>query len=291
MNEQFLTCREAGEMLRVSESTIKRLANTGQLQSYRTPGGHRRILRQSITEWILKSNSERSARALSTSEGSVDETTADSLAKAASPADLLDQILSDNYGEAFHHLECFRLQLGVTAVLDQVLSPLMEEVGVRWAAGTMSVFQEHLVTDRVREYLHQLGAKLPKNEAAVFKAVGSAPEGDLSDLASKCIELCFRELGWFAKSFGANLPATELVKGALEIQANVVWVSYSHAPEESQLKRDNAILREQLPPHVRLVVGGSGLIGRYRKWISFDFAGDTLLHLRNYVMRHPLPQS
>ncbi len=284
MNEQFLTCREAGEMLRVSESTIKRLANTGQLQSYRTPGGHRRILRQSISQWILKNNGEGGANDLSP-----DEMVAESLATLVSPAELLEQMLRDNYVEAFHQLECFRLRQGVTAVLDQLLSPTMEEVGVRWAAGTMSVFQEHLITDRVREYLHQLGAKLPKNESAVRKAVGSAPAGDLSDLASKCIELCFRELGWFAKSFGANLPASELANGALEIQADVVWVSYSHPPEESQLIRDNMLLRERLPPHVRLIVGGGGLMSRYRKLICFDFAGDTLLHLRNYVLRHPFP--
>jgi len=44
----FVTLREAAKVLRVSESTVRRLFDEGRLTGGRTPGGHRRIDSKSL---------------------------------------------------------------------------------------------------------------------------------------------------------------------------------------------------------------------------------------------------
>lgn len=46
--QTWLTLRAASELLGVSESTIRRWADAGEIRSYRTGGGHRRILEEDL---------------------------------------------------------------------------------------------------------------------------------------------------------------------------------------------------------------------------------------------------
>lgn len=43
VDENTYSTRQAAEVLDLSQSTVQRMADTGQLPSYRTPGGFRRI--------------------------------------------------------------------------------------------------------------------------------------------------------------------------------------------------------------------------------------------------------
>ncbi|MDI6703061.1 MAG: helix-turn-helix domain-containing protein [bacterium] len=52
--DRMLTVAEAGELLGVSKTTIRRLANSGKLRSYRVgPGKHRRFRKRDVIQ-ILK---------------------------------------------------------------------------------------------------------------------------------------------------------------------------------------------------------------------------------------------
>jgi excisionase family DNA binding protein len=48
--EDHYSIREAAEILKVSESTIRRLFDEGRLEGHRSPGGHRRILKESVSK-------------------------------------------------------------------------------------------------------------------------------------------------------------------------------------------------------------------------------------------------
>ena len=49
---RWLTLGAASELLGVSESTIRRWADAGEIRSYRTSGGHRRILEEDVRQII-----------------------------------------------------------------------------------------------------------------------------------------------------------------------------------------------------------------------------------------------
>jgi excisionase family DNA binding protein len=275
MNEQFLSCREAGDILRISESTVKRLANRGQLKSYRTPGGHRRILRQSVTDWLIKQQVPAPSSTVETKNEP----------QPIAPGHVLEQLLKDDYWQGFQLIDAFHNGRDVATVLDELICPMLVEVGRRWRDGYLSVAQEHWISDRVREYLLQLGSAIPRNDSGQRRAIGSSPQYDLSDIASKCVELCFRDAGWNARSLGANLPASDLAEAAIEFEAQIVWVSYTHTQDQQRLVDENRTLRSLLPSDVRLVIGGRAMSSEVRRFMDFDFAGDTMSHLRRFALR------
>ena len=50
--QSWLTLGAASELLGVSESTIRRWADAGDIRSFRTPGGHRRILEVDLQQFV-----------------------------------------------------------------------------------------------------------------------------------------------------------------------------------------------------------------------------------------------
>ena len=58
MTEQLFTTEDLSNMLQVSKSTIKRWAEDGKLQCFRTPGGHRKFNQKNIQEFISRYNYE-----------------------------------------------------------------------------------------------------------------------------------------------------------------------------------------------------------------------------------------
>ena len=52
--KEILTTWEAGRYCRVSPYTVRHWINTGQLEAYTTPGGHRRILRKNLDDFLRR---------------------------------------------------------------------------------------------------------------------------------------------------------------------------------------------------------------------------------------------
>ena len=55
--QNWLTLGAASGMLGVSESTIRRWADAGDIRSFRTPGGHRRILEDDLKQFMASAPS------------------------------------------------------------------------------------------------------------------------------------------------------------------------------------------------------------------------------------------
>lgn len=54
-NEGLLTTIEAARMTGMAVRSIQLMADRGELEVWKTPGGHRRILRDSIDQWLVQS--------------------------------------------------------------------------------------------------------------------------------------------------------------------------------------------------------------------------------------------
>ncbi|WP_152833991.1 response regulator [Hydrogenovibrio sp. JE_KL2] len=60
---EYITTTEACEIIGVSKTVVKRLADEGILKTWKTPGGHRRLLRSSINDYIQEFNKPSSNEA------------------------------------------------------------------------------------------------------------------------------------------------------------------------------------------------------------------------------------
>jgi MerR family transcriptional regulator, light-induced transcriptional regulator len=161
-----------------------------------------------------------------------------------------------------------------TAV-DEVLSPLLEQVGEGWAAGELSIGQEHLVSGIVRAHLERrlTDARGPIRGVAVLAC---AP-GERHELGLLMLALLLRADGWQVRYLGADTPIEDAARLAEEVSAALVCVSASVATALPAL--GSSLERSDLPHGTRLVLGGRAVTEK----IASSFGAETAPDIRSAV--------
>lgn len=137
-------------------------------------------------------------------------------------------------------------------VLEDVVLPLLRELGDGWSRGEVSVAQEHFASNLVRGRL--LGLARGWDRGAGPRAVLACPPGERHDLGLLAFGLALREHGWRITFLGADTPAETLVEtvNALEPRA-VVLASVEQERLEAIAADLDAVSRV-----TALWVGGAG---------------------------------
>ncbi len=146
-------------------------------------------------------------------------------------------------------------------VVNTVLVPLVREVGERWHRGEVSIAQEHMVTDIVRRLIISVSRGYLRND--------NGPCLVLATMSGERHELGILMCSWLAATrrfrthyLGADCPAEEIARFALEVEARAVLVSLV-MPEN------------QVPALTQLKSLCDALRGRCEVWVG-GFAARTL---------------
>ena len=184
---KYLTTRQLARLWLVSEATIKRWADTGQLPSSRTVGGHRRF---PVSE-VMRFQADRGLGAAAASATSAPQATLTADASAG-PLDLSET--ARQFFEAVtrgHAVEATALlleahMLGATLarLFDEVVAPSMRRVGDRWHADEMSVADEHLATSTATRAVESMAATNRLPGASGTEAVCCATEEEQHTLVT-----------------------------------------------------------------------------------------------------------
>jgi excisionase family DNA binding protein len=232
--DDLLSTVEVGRLAGVGPTAVKRWADQGLLPCVKTAGGHRRFHRGEVE------------RFLHAARGS----------GATAFVDLLLQ--TDGLGvEA--RLLTERSRLGSWLRVVELLGDALADMGLRWRAGTVTVVQEHLASERLSRALARIGDALPVAPGAP-RCMLACAEGDRHALGLSLIEVALREAGWCTLWAGQDTPAADLAEVARRGEAEMIAVSASAASSEPEaLLRQAEILGAACEPSgVALVLGGSG---------------------------------
>jgi methanogenic corrinoid protein MtbC1 len=136
----------------------------------------------------------------------------------------------------------------------QVLTPALIDVGERWAAGTVSVAQEHLASSTVRAALQKL---LSDQRADVRgTAVLACAPGERHEIGLLMLAVLLRSEGWQVAYLGADTPFADSVALADRLDATALCFSAASKQSADALERELAAA----PPRESLtvIVGGRG---------------------------------
>ena len=140
-------------------------------------------------------------------------------------------------------------------VVHSVLVPLLREVGERWHRGEVSIAQEHRVTDIVRRLIISVSRGYLRND--------QGPCLVLATLSGERHELGILMCSWLAATrrfrthyLGADCPAEELARFALEVEARAVLVSLVMPENEVPALEQLATLADALRGRCEVWVGG-----------------------------------
>lgn len=124
----------------------------------------------------------------------------------------------------------------VTTLCDQLIAPVLYEVGEGWARGNIEIYQEHRACEILNRILYDLRSVLAPPPRTAPVAIGGTPPGDNYRLATLMVELVLVDLGWNAISLGNSLPFTTMAAAAHHHEPDLFWLSMSHVADSDVVR-------------------------------------------------------
>ena len=240
------TSAEAARLFRVGVSSIKRWTDEGELESIRTPGGHRRCTLPALYRFA-------SIRGLATDLLPPLEQ-AEMFEDIPPPADItLFEALAAGDAESVRKLVTPHVETLVqrTSFLDRVIGDALREIGKRWQRGELSVDEEHRASHIVADAIDRLR---PRTTRDASLAILACPPAEAHDLPLRLVRLVLEWSGWRTEFLGAELPWPD-AKHAVERTSPRI-VAFSSRSSEPFHHDDFAALVEQCASHHAVVVTG-----------------------------------
>lgn len=156
--------------------------------------------------------------------------------------------------EAFHLASTFPIR----RVIDDLLLPILVEVGDGWHEGSITIAQEHFTSAFVREQLitllHRLESGPPGGPIAL--CAGFPGESHEIPLLAISVKLALR--GWRIVYLGANLPIEEIGGLLLQRDVDLICQSLVTVREPDAVRVHATQLLRLAPSHTRIALGGPG---------------------------------
>ncbi len=149
------------------------------------------------------------------------------------------------------------LRLPSEQMLDHVLGPLLQAIGIGWYQGRFPPANGHLATTIVRRVLTWMTDYPTVRDDAPGIVVGT-PARQMHDLGAMLVATAAAGSGWRVTYLGASLPAQELVRAAQLARADTVALSIVHPTDDIGVAHDLRELRASLPAQTAIIVGGAG---------------------------------
>lgn len=271
-SESLLSPKKAAKILGVSESSMKRWCDAGQLEILRTSGGHRRISIATLLEFARGQGHQIANPDL------IDLPPLTDIAGASegpSLSELLTNHLSEGNEKAVRSLVFSSWMTGKSLgkLFDSVIAPAFSAIGHKWEAGELQVYEERracLMMERAFADLRRLVGE-PKDTAPL--AIGCTLEGDPYTLPTSMCELTLREFGWRTENLGSWEPVESLVAAIETLKPRLFWLSVSAKfDEELLIVALKQISRSTDKHNCALIIGGRSLVDAELR-DKLDFSG------------------
>jgi MerR family transcriptional regulator, light-induced transcriptional regulator len=249
------------------------------LEPARSEGGFR--LYSDLDEQRVRSMTASIGRGLSASEAAKEVLAGGSpsvMPPAAAPAPVVDELrieiqaaLDAMDTDAAHAVLDRALgALSVHAVLSDLVLPFLRELGDRWAAGEISVAQEHFASSLIRGRLMGIARDWGSGNGPV--AVLACPPGEAHELGLIVFGIELARRGWRITYLGADTPVSTMVEAARAARPALVVLAVT----DVEAARAHASEVRSLAAEAPLALGGSVLPEDARLFDARVLDGDPL---------------
>ncbi|HKO46794.1 MAG TPA: MerR family transcriptional regulator [Polyangiaceae bacterium] len=175
--------------------------------------------------------------------------------------------------------------LGPKQFLTDVAAPLLEQVGIAWAAGRLAVRHEHLISEVLSTKLRSLLSAYDDRSSSPIVLLATLSD-EQHGLGLDMVALYLALEGATPRLLGVNTPPDQIAEAAIALSADVVGVSISEAADlpltEAHLRR----VVSSLPNRIELWVGGKNArklnsrSPRIRQVITWQDVDEAVARLR-----------
>ena len=152
-------------------------------------------------------------------------------------------LLTEGDLAAMQTLDRLAVSLPLERIVNEVLHPVMSEIGDRWAEGSLSVSQEHAATWLVSAWLSAQVRLMPPplRNGLVITA---APQGERHELGLVMFGAFLRRQGVRVLHLGSDMPPHDLAHMIVERGGDVVVLAISTALAQAGLRETVEQLRK-----------------------------------------------
>ncbi len=285
-DERTYSTRELAQMWNLSESTIKRWADAGQLHCQRTPGGHRRFQVQDIRDFQTKHRFEGTGLLTFAPWEDPDIEVNVNQKKLDKVRDSILYLAIQNQSVRIKDL-LERLYIrGMTLVelYDDVIIPLAETAQEAVLTGKLVKGQERLVGSNLEEAMYSFFPRVIRRRLNGKTGLCGAPE----NMCNQSINAIARTLeveGWECLKLGENVPLDAMATMVEQEPVNLVCVASSKQQEPSLLDHFDSLYEVANNYRIPLVLVGKGFADSdYRSQFPHDDYLSSLKSLRAYIV-------
>jgi excisionase family DNA binding protein len=256
MNTDVLSTRQVATLLGVGEATVKRWADAGEIDCFRTPGGHRKFRLRDVTGFVQKRHYHAAGPLPTAMPQGSDEPGEEAVRHFQEAA------LRGDVAALVGQLAALRLRGHLLPDLfDDVATPALHAVGERWAAAGLSVAEEHVASQAVIDAIARAQplAEPPGEPVRADRgcAIVAAVAGELHDIAARMVACLLRAQGFEVLAPLAQTPARELAELVMRSRAVLVALSSTMSAEVAEQVAMAVAAARQTGG--RVVVGGEGM--------------------------------
>lgn len=257
-----LSTSEFARALGLSDSSVRRLTDSGEIEVHRTQGGHRRISVSEAIRYIRRTQALVVEPELLGLQGSAEPDGA--LANRSSPssesagASML-QVLEMGHAQAVIGLMqwLYASGMSIAELCDGPIAFALRHIGERWPHDKRAIFVEHRATILCGRALNQLRLSIPAPDEGARKAIGGAMSGDIYLLPTLMASLVLYDCGFDETNLGPNTPLDVLADAVVDERPNLIWLSVSEPfRSNSQLTEVLKLAEVARQKHTDFIVGG-----------------------------------
>ncbi len=270
----YLTTKQAAQLISVHESSVKRWCKDGQMVHDITDGGHRRI---HIDDLLVFARGKELNCSLANFAG--DSSKVWALFRNAQSKGNYEGLVHQAYTwlREFQMLMfkkliifCLEQDLSFSDVFDNLIASILKRIGDDWHSNQLDIGTEHYMTAVVRDLIHELRAapsaarqatadpKIKQLPQTSRTAVVGCNEGNSHDISAHAIRIILEQEGWHVIFLGADVPASEFAKMQVRHNAQLLCISFVTANMIATAARTKEILAKFYDPShpYHLALGG-----------------------------------
>jgi excisionase family DNA binding protein len=262
-NTTLLSSPEVARILGVNVATVKRWTDAGKLKCVKTAGGHRKFSMRQLAAFAKEN--EKYAQRLSlvpldnAAERKLSREILEADFKALVPV-VLDHAIACEQQEVQTILNSsYMVHQDLAVFYDDLLTPVLHRIGEMWLNGEISVSEEHLASQVIRDSIVRLQDVVNHSEYKGKSFVITMSE-ELHDIAAKMTQHILEQNGYKVLFSGPQTPVLDAEKIFISFNPDRVYLSsaYNENIESAQKELEDLVhLCEKYD--TKLYAGGGGL--------------------------------
>lgn len=144
---------------------------------------------------------------------------------------------------------------GLNGMLENILVPLMENIGEAWRTGEIRISHEHLASHVIRTFLGGVLAA-NKSSSSAPSVLVTTPADQWHDIGALIIAVTAASEGWNVIYLGANLPAEEIAGSVRQNNCKALILSIIYPEDDPALVQEIRKLRRSIRDNVVIIAGG-----------------------------------